>query len=190
LAFAMLDYESAHGRLPPAVVYGKNGEPLYSWRVLIQPYLEQGELYNQFHLDEPWDSPHNIQLLPKMPLSYAAPPRKMSKLPPYHTICHVFVGKGTAFEGRAGLNLKKDFPNGASNTLAIVEAGKPVPWTKPEELEYDPDGPLPDLTGLFKDGFRACRLFGGSEFIPKDTSEADLRALITRNGGENPWTRK
>src|SRR5437879_3096759 len=57
----------ADGRLPAAVVYGKDGTPLLSWRVSLLPYIEEQELYKQFKLDEPWDSPHNIRLLPHMP---------------------------------------------------------------------------------------------------------------------------
>src|SRR5215470_13169211 len=99
---ALLCYQDEHGRLPPAVVYGPDGTPLYSWRVLILPYIEENRLYEQFHLDEPWDSPHNIALLPRMPHAYAAPGSKAKKIPPHHTVCHVFVGKGTPFEGREG----------------------------------------------------------------------------------------
>src|SRR5438445_175426 len=101
----MHSYQDRHGRLPPAVVYGNYGKPLYSWRVLLLPYLEQDNLYQRFHLDEPWDSPHNIRLLEEMPAAYAPPPRKRELLPAHHTICQVFVGKGAAFEGREGLRL-------------------------------------------------------------------------------------
>jgi hypothetical protein len=181
---ALLCYQDEHGRLPPAVVYGEDGTPLYSWRVLVLPYLDQGELYREFHLDEPWDSPHNLALLPRMPSSYAPPSGKAWKVPPHHTVCHVFVGKGAAFEGREGLCLSADFPDGTSRTLLLVEAGEPVPWTRPEDLPYDPDGPLPDLRGLFHDGFRACMADDSLRFIRKGTSEATLRGLITRNGGE------
>jgi hypothetical protein len=180
----MLAYQDEHGRLPPAVVYGTYGEPLYSWRVLILPYIEQRELYQQFHLDETWDSPHNIQLLPRMPATYAPPPGKVKKVPPNHSVCHVFVGKGAAFEGREGLHLPEDFPDGTSNTLLLVEAGQPVPWTAPEDLVYDPAGPLPDLRGLFKHGFRASMADGSRRFIPNEMSETTLRSVITRNGGE------
>src|SRR5947209_6845650 len=148
-------YNDTHGRLPPAVVYGADGKPLYSWRVLVLPFIEQQELYKQFKLDKPWDSPHNLPLLEKMPGTYAPPPGKRKKVPPSHTVLHVFVGKGTAFEGREGLRLPEDFPDGTSNTLLVVEAGPPVPWTKPEDLPYAPDRPLPNLDLLFKDGFRA-----------------------------------
>ena len=37
------------------------------WRVLILPYLEKKSLYEQFHFDEQWNSPHNIALGPLAP---------------------------------------------------------------------------------------------------------------------------
>jgi hypothetical protein len=165
-------------------VYGKNGKPLHSWRVLILPFIEQNNLYKQFRLDEPWDSSHNLKLLPKMPATYAPPPGKMSKVPLYHTVMHVFVGKGAAFEGKQGMRIPDDFPDGTSNTFLVVETGQPVPWTKPQDLPYAPDQPLPDLTGIFHDGFRAGLADASVRFIAKDMGEATLRAAIMRNGGE------
>jgi hypothetical protein len=181
LALAMQSYEDEHGRLPPAVVYGADGRPLLSWRVAILPYIEQGPLYKEFKLDEPWDSPHNIQLLSKMPPAYEAPPSVQRRMPDYHTIVHVFVGKGTAFEGREGLRLKHDFPQ-TSRTILIVEAGKPVPWTKPEELVYDPDGPLPELKGVFRKSFRVAMADGSVQYLEQGIRESELRAAITRDG--------
>jgi hypothetical protein len=180
----MYSYHDKHGHLPPAVVYGPDGQALYSWRVLLLPHVEEESLYQEFHLDEPWDSPHNLRLLPRMPTVYALPGSKKSLVPDYHTICHVFVGQGTPFEGREGLRIPQAFPNGSSNTLLIVEAGKPVPWTKPEELVYDPEGPLPDLRCVFKDGFRACLADGSSRFVDKETNEAILRGAIASNGSK------
>lgn len=183
LGLACHNYMDNHeGKLPPAVVYGPDKKPLYSWRVLILPYIEQNDLYYEFHLDEPWDSEHNIRLLERMPVTYAAPPHKRSRLPAYHTVCHVFVGPGTAFEGPEGVNFG-DFPDGTSNTLLIVEAGEAVPWTKPEEIPFVPDEPI-HLPCLFHDGFRACIADGSVRFIKKDIDQARLRAAITRNGGE------
>ena len=179
-------YHEEHGRLPPAVVYGYDGQPLYSWRVLLLPYIEEGKLYEEFRLDEPWDSPHNLALLPRMPSIYRPPPNKAARVPPHHTVCQVFVGPGAAFEGSEGLRLASDFPDGTSSTFLVVEAGEPVPWTKPQDLRYDPDGPLPDLRPLFRDGFRARLADGSGRFIPRETGEETLRALITRNGGDAP----
>ena len=55
---------------PPAAICDKDGRPLLSWRVAILPYIDQEDLYKQFHLDEPWDSPHNRSLIEKMPGTY------------------------------------------------------------------------------------------------------------------------
>jgi len=177
----MHSYQDRHGRLPPAVVYGHDGQALHSWRVLILPYIEEDTLFKEFHLDEPWDSPHNLALLPRMPATYAPPRNKRSKVPAYHTVCHVFVGPGTAFEEGMGLRMPENFPKGLTNTLLVVEAGEPVPWTKPDDLVYDPSGPLPDLRCLFKDGFRAGLATGERRFVGKDTSEAVLRWVISRD---------
>ena len=37
------------------------------------PYVEEGELFKEFKLDEPWDSEHNKKLLARMPKVYAIP---------------------------------------------------------------------------------------------------------------------
>jgi hypothetical protein len=183
----MHNYQDTHGRLPPAVVYGKLGQPLYSWRVLLLPYIEQQELYQQFHLDEPWDSPHNLPLLERMPGTYAPPPGKKSRMPAYHTVCHVFVGKGTPFEEGREVKLAEGyFPDGISNTILIVEAGPPVPWTKPEDIPYDADAPLPRLDMLFHDVIRVGLADGSVRILLRKISETSLRAAITRNGGERP----
>ena len=40
IGLAMHEYVHDHKTLPPAVVYDPHGKPLYSWRVLLLPYLE------------------------------------------------------------------------------------------------------------------------------------------------------
>lgn len=177
----MHNYLDHHGTLPPPAVHDKGGRPLLSWRVLILPYIEQKELFEEFRLDEAWDSPHNVRLLERMPKIYA-PFDGSSPPQPYTTFYQVFVGKGTAFEGPGGLHLPADFPDGSSDTFLVVEAGEAVPWTKPEDLSYAPDRPLPKLGGLFKDGFRAALVDGSIRSISKEISEKTIRAAITRNG--------
>lgn len=177
----MYSYDSDKGTLPPPAICGKDGTPLLSWRVLLLPYLDQNELFRQFKLDEPWDSPHNIQLLPKMPKVFApfdgsSPPK------PHTTFYQVFVGKGTAFEGPEGLRIDSEFPDGTGDTFLVVEAGAAVPWTKPEELPYAADQPVPQLGGLFKGSFRAALVDGSVRSLKLNTSEATIRAAITRNG--------
>jgi hypothetical protein len=184
LALAMLAYSDQEGRLPPAVVTDKAGRPLLSWRVLVLPYLGHDHLFQRFHLDEPWDSPTNSQLLQHMPQEFAHHPSQggVRAAEPNHTFFKVFVGKGAAFEGAHGLRLPEDFPDGTSRTILIIEAGDAVPWTKPEDLPFAPDQPLPKLGTIRPGGFHVAMVDGSVLSISSTLCEETLRAAITRNG--------
>jgi Protein of unknown function (DUF1559) len=193
IGLALENYHQDHGRFPPSVVYNPEGRPLYSWRVLILPYLEQKDLYDNFDLNEAWDSPRNRQLLARRPAVYD--PVGVAAEPTL-TYSQVFVGKGTAFEGREGTTLT-DFPDGPERTILVVEAADPVPWTKPIDLSYTAGTQLPSLGGVFKDrsgpfgfgGVDGCNVVFAdtrARFIPRGKlAEPGFRALITRNGRES-----
>jgi hypothetical protein len=189
LALVLAEYEKEHGTFSPAAAFGEGGRPLVSWRVLILPYLEregmaEPGLYGRFRLDEPWDGPHNLPLLSRMPRVYAAPQRYAPR-EPYATFYQVFVGKGAAFEGQRGIPLT-DFPDGLSDTILIAVGGEAVPWTKPEELSYADDAPLPKVGAFFRTDFCVAMADGSVQSIHKDISETTLRALITRNRADHP----
>ena len=74
--------------------------------------------------------------------------------------------------------------DGLSFTIMIVESAKPVPWTKPEDLPFDNEKPLPELGGLFEDGFHVAFADGGVLFLSKNLDPIVLRAAIMSNGGE------
>jgi hypothetical protein len=185
ISLAMHNFHDQNKQLPAWAIVSKDGKPLLSWRVALLPYLEELELYKQFHLDEAWDSSHNRKLLDKMPRVYAG----IDPLPPGarsgQTYYQVFVGKGAAFEGTRGLNIGTDFPDGTSNTFLVVEAKSPVPWAKPADLAYDPKQPVPALGGLFPDGFNAAMADGAIHFLRVPIEDRILRTLITRNDGQS-----
>jgi hypothetical protein len=182
MALAMLEYHDRQGALPTSAAYDREGRPLLSWRVLVLPYLEEETLYSEFRLDEPWDSPHNLRLLVRIPKVYVHPVGRKTALG--YTHYQVFVGKGAAFEGRRGLHIPADFPDGAGNTILIVEAAEAVPWTKPADLCYEPDEPLPPLGGLLPHLFNVALGDASVRSLGHGTSEQTLRAAITRNGGD------
>jgi hypothetical protein len=182
MALAMHMYNDVYGTLPTAASYSANGKPLLSWRVAILPFIEQQNLYMQFKLDEPWDSPNNKRLLASMPKVYQLPGD--NHLPPDHTVYRVFEGPGAAFEGRTGQPLGPGgFPDGTT-TLLIVEADEGVPWTKPDEIPFNPKLPVPRIQGHWANGFMAAMADGSVRLIDKKVSEQTLRAAITRNGGD------
>jgi uncharacterized protein (TIGR03067 family) len=148
IGVAMHAYLDKYGRFPPAAARAKDGKPLLSWRVLLLPFLKHDALYQAFKLDEPWDGPHNQKLLAQIPNVYA-PMRDAEGHTPYQ----VLVGPGTMFESTQGPRFEDLRPNGSYNTIMVVEGADFVPWTKPADLVYDPQKPLPKLGGFIKNGF-------------------------------------
>ena len=206
LGLAMHMFNATYGQLPPAVVYDRDGNPLYSWRVLLLPFIEEDALYKEFHLDEPWDSPHNKPLLARMPKLYARP-REWPPKEPYATYYQVFDGPGAVFDSDKSKGLEPfgvpdpgaaaasrmqastsrriaDIPDGTSNTILIAEAGDAVPWSAPGDLHFDPNGPLPKLGGLFYGNFHVIMANQAVRFISKSISPTTLRSAITADGGD------
>jgi len=189
MSLAFHNHHDVTGHMPASILT-KDGKPGLSWRVAILPYVEQDYLYRQFKLDEPWDSPNNIRLLDQMPRIYMNP--RMAH-PPNQTSYRVFVGKGAMFEHgkKTKLNafgkraLDEIFvDDGASNTIMIVEATETVPWTKPDELVFDPNGSLPPLGPPGDKVFVVALADTSIRSIPTDTPAANIKAWITVTGGE------
>ncbi len=182
IGLLMHHYHSAQGCFPPAASHDADGKPLLSWRVHVLPFLGWQTLYEQFHLDEPWDSPHNIKLLPRMPSSFRHPAAKNPG--EYHSSYYVLTGPDTVFHGEKGTEMIK-IRDGTSKTILAVEADRPVPWTKPQDIPYDAAKPLPKLGGFSKGGFNAIFCDGSVHFIRDDIAERTLRFLIDKDDGKS-----
>jgi hypothetical protein len=182
IALAMHNYHAVNKHLPLPASLGKDGKPLLSWRVYMLPYLDQDTLFKQFHLDEPWDSPHNRTLIDKMPSTYRLP---MSKTEKGRTNYLLPVGGGAAFEADKPTTFK-DIKDGTSNTIMVVEVDDEhaVIWTKPEDLSFDPKDPSKGLGRFFDGGFNATICDGSVRFISSSVDEKVLKAVFTRDGKE------
>jgi hypothetical protein len=181
--------------LPMAVAYrSPDGKPLLSWRVVLLPYLEQDNLFRQFRFDEPWDSPHNLRLLPLIPKVY----QRAGEKPDGRGLTHyqVPVGKSLIFDEaypgartvpptlRLGRGLFQ-ITDGTSNTIMVVTAKDGVPWTKPEDFEVTVGGPIvPRLDTKFGSG--PLVLFADGLVRPMRRSLPDMvwYQAMTAEGGE------
>jgi prepilin-type processing-associated H-X9-DG protein len=74
--------------------------------------------------------------------------------------------------------------DGAANTILVVEAKREIPWTKPEDIPYAADQPLPALGGWTENHFNALYADGHVVTESLDQHESILRAKITRRGRE------
>src|SRR5690606_29630162 len=151
LMLSMHNYYDTRKALPAHANYSPDGKPLLSWRVHMLPFLE-GEgaaLYEQFNLDEPWDSEHNKQPIAQMPATFLSP---NSANPPESGRSNfvVPIGEGFLFDGTDKKVRFQEVTDGLSNTIALLEVDdeNAVPWTAPEDWEYDEQDPTRGLFGL------------------------------------------
>jgi hypothetical protein len=177
IALAFHNYNDTHGALPTNQL-SRDKKPLLSWRVQLLPFLEQGDLYKQFKLDEPWDGAHNKKLIDKMPRVYAPVRGKAER---GMTFYQAFGGSHGWL--KAGARIPRSFPDGTSNTLLVAEAARPVVWTKPEDLVFNGKD-VPALGGLFDGKFHAARADGAVQRFRKGVDPDTLKLLIDPADGQ------
>jgi type II secretory pathway pseudopilin PulG len=181
LLLGMLSYASDHERFPAGATYDANGKPLLSWRVEVLPYLGESPLYDAFHKDEPWDSPHNKKLIARMPIVFRGPNSKWTD-----KTCYLSpAGKGLLMDGKQGTRLA-EISDGTSNTIALLEVNddRAVVWTRPSDWRYDPDKPRAGLGKVRIGGFVAAMCDGSVQFISESLDIDVFKDMLTRGGGE------
>ncbi len=181
IALATHNYHDTFNRFPDQGAKAKDGKPLLSWRVHLLPFMEGSELYDKFHLDEPWDSEHNKKLIDQMPAVYRAPGSRLTNKTHYLAP----LGEGVGFESGEKIGFAS-ITDGTSNTIMVVEASeeRAVIWTKPDDYEIDLENPTKGLTGLRPGGFQVALFDGSVRFISQNVDAATLKAMFTRAGGE------
>lgn len=179
---AVHNYLDANNGNWPTDITDDGGKPILSWRVRLLPYLEQETLYKQFDLSEAWDGTANRKLIEQMPDCFA-PARKVTK-EKGQTFYQGFDGPDAPFWAGKQPKFPASFPDGTSNTIALVEGGEPVTWTKPADLPFDPTGDLPKLGGVYGDEFWVGMCDGSVRLAVTRHVDAEQfrRAVTTADG--------
>ena len=132
IRLALLNYHAEYGSFPPTWVTDENGKPLYSWRVLLLPYLDLKPLYDLYHLDEPWDSPQNLQYSRAKLTIFQCPQNKQG---PAMTNYVAVLSEHGPWRGAEAVSKDElgELPDGV---LFVVEQhGEKIHWAEPRDLD-------------------------------------------------------
>ncbi len=185
-------YRKKHNAMPPAYLADKKGKPLLSWRVAILPYLGHERLYKRFHLDEPWDSLHNRELVSLMPEVYQNPGYRAYYTPgkggeqssekPSRTPFLLLRGAKTFYADPTPA-MPRMYEGWLKPIVIVVSRCRAVPWTKPEEYVYDAKDPSAGLAQengedfILQAGGAPWELFA-SPVADQKTRDADRRETL------------
>jgi type II secretory pathway pseudopilin PulG len=185
IGIALHNYHDVHKKFPPPYVADENGKPLYSWRVLILPYLEQGPLYDRWDKTKAWDSPENMALSNTIIEAYRSP---ADDGPPTGTNYFVAVGPDTMFPPDKAINFS-DIRDGTSNTIAVFETkGISGNWAAPIDPQFDQlslqFGNAPgQFQTVYPGGTNVLMADASVRFISQSIGSDTLKWLLLRNDG-------
>ena len=155
------------GVMHPNIFYGNKGT-IHSWRVLILPYIGHQKLFDEYRLDEAWDSKHNQKVTSNMPDVFRHPSQPKGStntsiaVASLETVDVTYVdSKGVSKIGRVGLGSEDGYPvrnatfgipRGAKTLLpCLVEADTSIHWAAPKDIEFKVENlNKPGLGGVLK----------------------------------------
>jgi hypothetical protein len=181
IALAMHNHLDANRAFPSAVVLGPDGKTTHSWRVAILPFIEEQALFNQYKVDEPWDSENNKKVAATIPAVFRSPnASSAANCTNYVVLTHA---NGVFNDTPAAKGTKiRQVIDGTSKTIMVVETNVDIPWTKPEDIAIVDGQPLPQLGLPGATTFNAA-LCDGSVFQLSTKLTDAFRNLVIRNDG-------
>jgi prepilin-type N-terminal cleavage/methylation domain-containing protein len=202
-ALAVLNFEQTKKIVPPGNML--KDETGFSWMYHILPYIEQGQLYEQFNPKKPWDSPENTAAVQQNVGIYRCPNslKEFDGETDYTGINSTIVGwepPADMLERGTFIDVTKDsapitlasITDGLSNTIGISEATDREPddglWAAGvSTLMHSGGGVNSSWNGIYSfhpGGAMAARMDGSCTFLPATMDEITLGALLTRSGQE------
>ena len=189
IGYALLNYHQAYGSFPPAYVADAHGKPLYSWRVLILPYIEEQNLAKSILYNEAWNGPNNANLVKTHLTMFNCPENlalrnRSADLTDYFAV----VGPHTAWAGTKPRKLS-DFKDPRKTILVVEVANSRVRWAEPRDLNIDR---MPMAVNSPGGGGISSDHDGGAwvvfaddhvEFLPNSTDPKKLAEMLDIDGG-------
>jgi hypothetical protein len=187
IAKALNGYAVAHGTYPTPIVVDATGTPLYSWRVLILPYLDEAHLYANFKLNEAWDSESNSNLIARCPEVFITPNSNGTSDANYALI----TGAGTIFPASGPLGPAQITDDHAATLLVVEVKNEVTAWSAPFDINVaqlnrriGARGPNA-IGGNHVNGAAAVSVDERPLWLSNDLPPTILNAIISPTGNES-----
>jgi prepilin-type processing-associated H-X9-DG protein len=188
ISLAMTNYQETYGCFPPAYIADKDGKPMHSWRVLLLPYLEQQQFYDQYRFDEPWDSLNNKKITDLAMRVFQCPDQSDPTKPTTGYV--MIVGPHTLSNGPNSRKVS-DITDGVSNTIMLVEVpDSDIPWAEPRDLDFKQldfkinSGKRPCIGSNHPRGAYVSFCDGSVHFLNDSIDPQIVKAMATIDDGE------
>ena len=125
---ALHGYHDKHGHFPLVVEMDEQGQPMHSWRTIIEPFLDSSDAQsrsNSYNLKQRWDSESNKASIQQHRFGHI----------PFQFLA--VVGPHAAWN-RDGPRKFADFKDGTSNTIMVIgirDSG--IAWNEPSDAMFD-----------------------------------------------------
>lgn len=189
IGVAMHNYQSAYGAFPLAYVADDEGKPMHSWRVLLLPFLDAQDVYNEYRFDEPWDGPNNRLLSLQVAGIFQCPDDAFA-MSTQNTSYFVIQSPDGIFDGSNSCRLAS-VTDGLTNTLLVVEVtGANIQCLEPRDLDAAamtfpvgaPGGR--DISSQHMGDPHVLMADGAVRVLPMTMPREQVNAMISKAGGE------
>ncbi len=178
IELALHQYHDAYHTFPPAFVQGPDNRMWHSWRTLLLPYLGEQELAAKYRFDEPWDGPHNRELVAQCPEVFQSPHWGTE---PGRTNFYGVIGRRTAWPAQHAISMERAL-DGTSNTIHVVEGPPVAQWLEPRDLG------VREWTEVFRNQTRPAShitcMDGAVRRLSKNIDQTLLASLLTPRYGQ------
>ena len=136
IGLALHNYHDTYKCFPPAVITDADGNPRYSWRVAILPYIEQSARDDRYDSNVAWDDPANDMVRMTQIAAYQCPSDENCL--PNGTNYVMITGENTLGNLPNKSRRIRDIIDGTSNTIAVVEiVDSGIEWSEPRDLSIE-----------------------------------------------------
>jgi prepilin-type processing-associated H-X9-DG protein len=195
IGIALHNFHDVYGHFPESAV----GEPAVSWRVHALPFLDNPDLFETYDQTGLWDSEKNTDIATQGVSHLRCPSTETTTDNRGRWFTHYAMVAGQKTIGdRHGPRSIKDFSDGTSNTLAVVEAaGLNIVWTEPRDTQVSDQNLGINLTGRtsrkspalisawHRRGGNVLMADGSAHFLSHNMDPKVLKTLTTVDGDDS-----